>query len=145
MNPAAHRKPGSFQTGRSPSALSHRDQQLRGPWPRLHVGWNDANHRGLPCGRWLISPCRAVSGSVCRVPDSLSPDGRGIRSTVARVKNRHLRCTNKGNIFGFISYIALKRKNPALAGFHSGQRRRQSLWPRSRGNLCFSGLGYETW
>lgn len=74
-----------------------------------------------------------MSGSVCRVPDSLSPDGKEIRSTVSRVKNRHLRCTNKGNIFGFISYIASKRKNPAKAGFHSGQRRRQSLWPRSRG------------
>jgi hypothetical protein len=101
--------------------------------------WNDANHRDLPCGRWLILPCRAVSGSVCRVPDSLSPDSAGIRATVARVENRYLRCTNKGNIFGFISYIALKRRNPAEAGFHSGQRRRQSLWPRSRGISALAG------
>lgn len=34
-------------------------------------------------------------------------------------------------------YIALKRKNPAKAGFHSGQRRLQSLWPRSRGISAF--------
>nr|AVH81848.1 hypothetical protein [Pseudomonas sp. Lz4W] len=32
---------------------------------------NGVNRRVLPCGRWLILPCRAVSGSVCRVPYSL--------------------------------------------------------------------------
>lgn len=38
-----------------------------------------------------------------------------------------------------ISYIASKRKNPAKAGLDSGQRRRQSLWPRSRGISALAG------
>jgi len=38
-----------------------------------------------------------------------------------------------------ISYIASKRKNPAKAGFDSGQRRQQSLWPRSRGISALGG------
>ena len=48
-----------------------------------------------------------------------------------------MHCAAKRNIFGHISNIELKRKNPAKAGFHSGQRRRQSLWPRSRGISAF--------
>ena len=52
------------------------------------------------------------------------------------LRNRQgLHCAVKGNIFGH--QLESKRKNPAKAGFHSGQRRLQSLWPRSRGISAF--------
>ena len=54
----------------------------------------------------------------------------------ARLKGRVCTAPLKAISLG-ISYIASKRKNPAKAGFHSGQRRRQSLWPRSRGISAF--------
>lgn len=51
---------------------------------------------------------------------------------------RHRVCAGRANAISLGNrYIALKRKNPAKAGFHSGQRRRQSLWPRSRGISAF--------
>ena len=51
---------------------------------------------------------------------------------------RHRVCAERANAISLGNrYIALKRKNPAKAGFHSGQRRRQSLWPRSRGISAF--------
>jgi len=78
------------------------------------------------------------------MPDSLSPDSRLIGAGIAKAEKGHLRCANKGNIFGLISDIALKRKNPAKAGFHSGQTRRQPLWPRSRG-ISALRAGNETW
>ncbi|VFB18074.1 Uncharacterised protein [Pseudomonas fragi] len=123
---------------------------------------NGVNRRVLPCGRWLILPCRAVSGSVCRVPYSLllfmrlnRPFPNAVRWTLLATVlvgshscqthtaacERHRVCAERANAISLGNrYIALKRKNPAKAGFirASGDCNRSG---QGLGNLCFSVRG----